>query len=101
MRDLHKHFVPLYATRWKDIGVYLGIELVHLDTIRANHPHDVENCFSELLEKWLMWDTDATWDKLFTAIDDSDPVPISTSASNSTGTAYLTCYYIATWDKIE
>ena len=60
----------------------MDIELGHLNTIRANHPGDVGGCCKDLWKKWLQLDPDATWDKLFTAIDDC----AATSASTSTGT---------------
>ena len=67
----------------------MGIERGHLNTIKANHPGDVEVCCKDLWEKWLDMDPEATWDKLLSAIDDC----AATSASTSTST-YL-YYYIA------
>ena len=60
----------------------MGIELGHLNTIRANHPGDVGGCCKDLWKKWLEMDPNATWDKLFTAINDC----AATSASTSTST---------------
>ena len=59
------------------------------DILRANHPGDVGGCCKDLWKKWLELDPDATWDKLFTAIDDC----AATSASSSTST-FLIFYYI-------
>ena len=70
MKDLYKHVTPCYAAQWEDIGVYLDIDMGHLNTIRANHPGDVGGCYKDLWKKWLELDPHATWDKLFTAIDD-------------------------------
>ena len=64
----------------------MDIEIGHLNIIRANHPGDVCGCCKDLWKKWLELDPDATWDKLFTAIDDC----AATSASNSTST-YRKC----------
>ena len=80
MKDLYKHVTPCYAAHWKYIGVYLDIELGRLNIIRADHPGDASGCCNDLWEKWLELDCDATWDKLFTAIDSALP-----SASTSTG----------------
>ena len=80
MKDLYKHVTPCYAAHWEDIGVYLDIELGHLETIRADHPGDASGCCKDLWKKWLKLDCDATWDKLFTAIDSALP-----SASTSKG----------------
>ena len=67
----------------------MGIERGHLDTIRANHPGDVESCCKDLWGKWLEMNPQATWDKLLSAIDDY----ATTSASSSTST-HLICDYI-------
>ena len=80
MRDLYKYVTPCYVAHWKDIGVYLDIELGHLETIKADHPGDTSGCCKDLWKKWLELDYDATWDKLFTAVDFALP-----SASTSTG----------------
>ena len=57
----------------------MGIELGNLNTIRANHSGDVEGCCKDLWEKWLELDPGATWDKLFTAIDDCAAASASSS----------------------
>ena len=88
MKDLYKHVTPCYAAQWEDIGVHLDIELGHLQTIKANHPSDASGCCKDLWKKWLELDPNATWEKLFTAIDDC------TAASSSTATAG-TYYHIA------
>ena len=95
MKDLYKHVTPCYAAQWEDIGVYLDIQLGHLNAIRANHPGDVEGSCKDLWKKWLELDPDATWDKLFTTIDDC----AATSASTSTGT-YLMCYYTSVYTEL-
>ena len=58
----------------------MDIELGHLKTIRADHPGDTSSCCKDLWKKWLETDSDATWEKLFTAIDSAVP-----STSSSTG----------------
>ena len=59
----------------------MDIELGHLKIIKADHPGDSSGCCKDLWKKWLELDSDATWEKLFTAIDDA-AVP---STSHSTG----------------
>ena len=49
------------------------IELGNLKTIKADHPGDTSGCCKDLWKKWLELDPDATWEKLFTAIDSSVP----------------------------
>ena len=82
LKDLYKHVTPCYAAQWEDIGVYLDIELGHLKTIKADHPGDTNGCCKDLWKKWLELDPNATWEKLFTAIDDCT----ATSSSTATGT---------------
>ena len=93
LKDLYKYFIPLYAAQWEDIGVNLDIDLGHLEIIKVDNPNNVRRRCQILLQSWLRVDPDATWDKLFTAIDDC-------ASSISAGT-YLTCYCIATWDRIK
>ena len=82
LKDLYKHVTPCYAAYWEDIGVYLDIELGRLKIIKADHPGDTSACCKDLWKKWLEVDTDATWEKLFTAIDSAVP---STSGSYIAG----------------
>ena len=80
LKDLYKHVTKYYAAQWKNIGISLDIELAHLNIIKANCPGDVVRCCNDLWDKWLELDPDATWDKLFTAIDEGT----ATSALSST-----------------
>ena len=91
LKDLYKHVTPCYAAQWEDIGVYLDIELGHLKTIKVDHPGDTSGCCKNLWKKWLELDPNATWEKLFTAIDDCTTI----SSSTPTGT-FLICYYVYT-----
>ena len=34
LKDLHKHVTPCYAAYWEDIGVYLDIQIGHLQVIK-------------------------------------------------------------------
>ena len=81
LKDLYMYVTPCYAAHWKDIGVHLGIELGYLKTIKADNPGDVSGCCKDLWERWLEVDLNATWKKLFTAID---ATMISTSGIHTT-----------------
>ena len=83
LKDLYKHVTPCYAAQWEDIGIYLDIELGHLEIIKADHQGDTSGCCKDLWKKWLKLDPNGTWEKLFTAIDDC------TAASSSTGTLLI------------
>ena len=69
LKNLYKHVTPCYAAHWEDIGVYLDMEIGHLKVIKRDNPGDTSGCCKDLWKKWLEVDTDATWEKLFTAID--------------------------------
>ena len=81
LKDLYKHVTPCYAAYWEDIGVYLDIEIGHLKVIKRDNPGDTSGCCKDLWKKWLEVDCDATWEKLFNAIDSAVP-----STSTSMGT---------------
>ena len=80
MKDLYKHVTPCYAAYWEDIGIYLDIVPGHLKIIKADHPGDTIGCCKDMWKKWLEVDLDATWEKLFAAIDSA----VSTSSSAGT-----------------
>ena len=50
--------------KWFDLGLNLGLSYNDLKTIERNYPRDTEQCLTECLAKWLMEETEATWDKL-------------------------------------
>ena len=39
--------------KWHNLGLELGIHETELKVIQANHPNDVEACFTEMLSHWL------------------------------------------------
>ena len=53
--------------------MYLDIELGHLKIFKVDHPGDACGCCKDLWKKWLELDPDATWEKLFNAIDSALP----------------------------
>ena len=69
--DLYKDVVPQYAIHWEDLGIKLGLEKHHIDTISHNNaynPNRTVDCCKSMLKKWLEIDCSATWDKLRNAI---------------------------------
>ena len=69
--ELHRHIVPKYAVRWRDLGVQLKIPGHHLDIIAVdniNHPSYNEQCCKAMLWKWLEITPNATWNMLQMAI---------------------------------
>ena len=47
----------------------MDIEIGHLKVIKRDNPGDTSGCCKDLWKKWLEVDADATWEKLFIAID--------------------------------
>ena len=69
--ELHKHIVPKYAARWRDLGVQLKIPEHHLNTIavdNTNHPFYSEQCCKGMLQKWMEITLNPTWIMLQMAI---------------------------------
>jgi len=69
LAELLRLVTPRYAAYWKEIGMCLGIESGQLDIIKLNNVADANRSCNDLWKKWLMIDMDATWEKLFKAID--------------------------------
>ena len=69
LADLQNHITPNYAAQWTVIGTQLGISSGILQGIQASFPVDAFHCCNMMLEKWLDTDCNATWGKLYKAID--------------------------------
>ena len=68
---MYKDVVPQYAIHWEDLGIKLGLEKHHIDTISHNNaynPNRTVACCKSMLTKWLEIDCSATWDKIRNAI---------------------------------
>ena len=68
-KDLQQFVTPQYATRWREVGIQLGLSNETLSVIQEDNPLNVRRCCNAMLMKWLSVDTNASWQKLFTAID--------------------------------
>ena len=64
-----KYVLPLYAAKWKRIGIFLGIQPGQLEIIKSNNPADTEGCCVDLFIKWLEGTENVTWEKMFEVID--------------------------------
>ena len=69
LKDLYQHVTPQYAAVWKVIGTLLGLASGALDIIQYNNHDKAVPCCNDMWKKWLQVDTDASWGKLFTAIE--------------------------------
>ena len=67
MNLINKYLIK-YCKIWKSIGLKLGLQDDVISVIQRNHPMDVEECFREVLQKWLRQDLRPTWSTLELAI---------------------------------
>ena len=68
MRDLNRYVINKHADHWKDIGLELELELDTLNIISKDNKNDCVACFQITLDKWLKFNTNATWRILEVAI---------------------------------
>ena len=73
LRDVYKYVIPEYAHRWGDLGVLLYFKQAELEIIFRDF-HNSKECCKRLLSAWLEKSPNATWDQLFSAIDDLLPL---------------------------
>ena len=69
LRDLCRYVLPPYAAHWWEIGIFLNIEPGQLEVIKQDNPADSNRCCSVLFMKWLRGTENASWEKMFEAID--------------------------------
>ena len=88
LKDLYQHITSQYATKWKVIGILLGLSSKLLDDIEAGYPGNLKWCCNQMLEKWLEVDTTASWGKMLTVIDSSS---VSGSDRGNCHCVYIHC----------
>ena len=69
LKDLQNIITPFYAAHWIVIGTQLEIPLGILQGIQASNPTDAFHCCNMMLVEWLDTDYNATWDKIYAAVD--------------------------------
>ena len=69
LRSLYQYITPHFATKWKAIGMQLGLPNEVFVEIEAEYSTNSKWCCNQMLEKWLDVDTTASWDKLLMAIE--------------------------------
>ena len=67
MGELNKYLIK-YCEMWKSIGLKLELEDDFISVTQSNHPMQIEECFREVLRKWLKQDPRPTWSTLEFAI---------------------------------
>ena len=71
---MYKYVIPEYAHGWRDLGVLLHFKQAELEIIFRDFRNDSKECCKRLLSRWLEKSPNATWDQLFSAIDDLPPL---------------------------
>ena len=69
LQEIAKHITPKYSSYWKKVGTFLKIEKGRLDAIESNHQGDVDRCCNEMFDLWLSVDHNATWSRIYDAIE--------------------------------
>ena len=62
--------VPECTHNWRYLGALLHFKQAELEIIFIDFHNDAEECCMSLLSRWLEKSSDASWDQLFSAIDD-------------------------------
>ena len=68
MKELHTNVVCQYASKWKQLGLKLGLERYDILNILEDHASISDNrsvnCCTAVLQKWLQITPLPTWGKL-------------------------------------
>ena len=56
-----------FAARWHEFGRYLEVGF-NIPIIKSDNPNNSRACCRELFTTWLAMDTNASWDKLVSAL---------------------------------
>ena len=69
LKDLVEYLTPDYAVHWKEIGLLIGVPIGEIQAIEYGKSTLPKVCCNEMLMKWLELDANASWGKIFNAID--------------------------------
>ena len=68
LAEFNRYIRLVVASKWHDLGVQLKLDVNKLNTIKANHPGDVEQCCTEMYQLWTQSDLQASQEKLAIAL---------------------------------
>ena len=63
-----QHAIWEGRTKWRPLGLELGLLPDTLKAIRSNHPQSVDECFCEMISEWLKSDYRPNWEILISAL---------------------------------
>ena len=97
LKDLQNNITPYYAAHWTVIGTQLGIHSGILQGIQASYPADAFRCCNKMLEIWLDTDCNATWDKIYKAIESPGVTKANLNLQQDNGMfRIIVCNYLCT-----
>lgn len=83
------------STEWKNIGLILGLKTNLLDEFEEQHHGNVKTCWTKVMECWLNGDGGdfedeypATWEGLYTLLDDAQRSTVSGQLKEAVARAY-------------
>jgi len=68
MKELNRFVIRKFAAEWKNVGLELDLQLDAIKIIERDYPLKTEDCFREVLHKWLKLTPNATWKSLEVAL---------------------------------
>lgn len=100
MKYLLKFVCDERAADWKRIGHLLDMSPGALDTIERGNPTDIKWCCQRMFEGWLKSDPNASWSKVFAAIDapliHNEPLT-GITVTQGNYTLYILSYVTIVW----
>ena len=92
MKDINRYVTSKHAVDWKKIGIELDLQPTSLSTIKGSD----EDCFQEMIGKWLLLIRDkATWKALEVAITNVERQKLSLDPVDDVyGMIKYICMYI-------
>ena len=82
-------------SKWKELGLKLGLYINTLDTIDYNNPRDADGCLIDMLSKWLQGadkvldNGGSTWASLVNALESIGQGAVAEHISESTFTIII------------
>ncbi|XP_065894123.1 nucleotide-binding oligomerization domain-containing protein 1-like [Dysidea avara] len=69
LQELYEKVLLHFAKEWKRIGVFLGMHHEELDIIEKDNQGGCRKYCEVMLKEWLNVDEEASWPKIFTAVN--------------------------------
>ena len=87
--EMLMEFTSCFIDNWKEIAYNLNLQRANIGNIALQD--SPESCYRSMLKHWLQYDTDATWKKYITILDELPPL------ESKNTTLYGMCFFICTY----